>query len=1159
MPESGNIQKGGHQGFVLPLEQLFDELLQAGFARDRLGYATRLRVQELLNGLVENIDQEGLKFRLAVLICQSAEEQGRFYEIFDSVASRFLVAEVRDIETPESRKKPVKKEPEKPETPAKQENTPPPAPKREQTRESIKAARSGPISIELKFRDDGYRPWNLPGMEAVVRPLREKEPLGAEDWDIPQTIDKTIRAGGVPQFQRKRRKQAPQYLLLIEQKSVRDHLAGLYADLAQEFVRRDVDADYYFYSREPNQCWKDRRDPSSYTSIERLHAEFPNTRLILIGEPDGLLAMEPRPKDAGDKFMPKVLLYPSERAFRLKAEWPAVALLNTKSTADWGGPEEALSVLFPVAPATIKGLGSLMEQWINRISCRPYFWKSGHPEPLPPSFQHTDLEPETIRKNIKNLKVYLGRQGYAWLCAISVYPEIYWQLTKILHDEAISATDVPDESLRTELWHLNLLRLSRLEWLRRGYIPSEYRQELRNGLPPANAADVRRQLLEVLGLDENKPPKDSYAEKDRIYTMALYDHERFVIAEQPDPVREAALREKLQEDLQVQGVAVSDIEDAVGRSLFENLPQVQTESVRNYWVLWADDHPGNNDGFEKEVAAREAIRFVNAKSTTEALKALETQKFDLVISDVSRSGIKDAGIKMMQEFKKLGYDIPVIFFTHPNYVRDHREELLSLGAVEVVAGFEALRSIFFEEIGKKRAQNEENLEKIRFLEDAKRVSKAVCRVVTPDGNLGTGMLLSGNYLLTARHVVNNLELLQDTVVEFNFEKDEQGITLPVQQYRLDPSDVIFSPPDELDFIRVKVINRSEAPLSQWGYIEPEQSYIFTVGEVLCLIHHAYGKEKQIELNKTIAAVDEYLYYDENNIAIPGATGAPVLNRQLQAVAMHHARKEHMVFGDTPRVEVREGIMMWEIIQRINSELKSEKEEYIQVESQQSVPNPPPQYQQSEPEMIFVKGGTFKLGNKVPVTLSDFEIGKYPVTQKLWMEIMGNNPSRFNGDDLPVDSVSWEDCQEFLKKLNEKFPGRNYRLPTEAEWEYAARGGDSSKGFEYAGSYNLDEVGWYSGNSDSKTHPVGQKRANELGINDMSGNVWEWCQDWFEDYVSTSQNDPIGPINGKDRVLRGGCWGYHSGNCRVEARSYGWPADRFSYYGFRLALGSPFPI
>jgi len=175
------------------------------------------------------------------------------------------------------------------------------------------------------------------------------------------------------------------------------------------------------------------------------------------------------------------------------------------------------------------------------------------------------------------------------------------------------------------------------------------------------------------------------------------------------------------------------------------------------------------------------------------------------------------------------------------------------------------------------------------------------------------------------------------------------------------------------------------------------------------------------------------------------------------------------------------------------------------------------------EMVYVEGGTFTMGgtseqgsdafdDEKPthrVTLSAFHIGKYEVTQGLWREVMGSNPSLNKaGDDYPVERVSWEDCQEFVRKLNAR-TGLKFRLPTEAEWEYAARGGRKSRGYKYSGSNSLGDVAWYEANSGGGTHPVGRKSPNELGLYDMSGNVWEWCQDWYGDYGSSSQTDPAG--------------------------------------------------
>jgi formylglycine-generating enzyme required for sulfatase activity len=187
-----------------------------------------------------------------------------------------------------------------------------------------------------------------------------------------------------------------------------------------------------------------------------------------------------------------------------------------------------------------------------------------------------------------------------------------------------------------------------------------------------------------------------------------------------------------------------------------------------------------------------------------------------------------------------------------------------------------------------------------------------------------------------------------------------------------------------------------------------------------------------------------------------------------------------------------------------------------------------------------------------VTVSDFYIGKYEVTQKQWVDVMGSNPSKFKGDDLPVEMVSWNDVQKFIEAVNQK-TGKKYRLPTEAEWEYAARGGNKSKGNKYSGGNNIDDVAWYGGNSGSRTQAVGTKSANELGIYDMSGNVWEWVSDWYGEYSSSAQTNPAGPSSGSGRVDRGGGWNYSAGRCRVSARDGDHPGNRYGNIGFRLVL------
>lgn len=244
----------------------------------------------------------------------------------------------------------------------------------------------------------------------------------------------------------------------------------------------------------------------------------------------------------------------------------------------------------------------------------------------------------------------------------------------------------------------------------------------------------------------------------------------------------------------------------------------------------------------------------------------------------------------------------------------------------------------------------------------------------------------------------------------------------------------------------------------------------------------------------------------------------------------------------------------------------------QQQEQQPVEHQPeserPQSNLPEIEMVWVSGGTFTMGatseqgsdafdSEKPahsVTLSGYYIGKYEVTQAQWKAVMGNNPSYFKGDNLPVEQVSWNDVQEFIRKLNQQ-TGKSYRLPTEAEWEYAARGGSNSRGYKYSGSNNIGSVAWYDGNSGNTTHAVGTKSPNELGIYDMSGNVYEWCQDWYGSsyYSNSPQRNPQGPASGSDRVCRGGSWIYSARGFRVSFRDYYSPVIRSYDLGFRLVL------
>jgi formylglycine-generating enzyme required for sulfatase activity/serine/threonine protein kinase len=258
------------------------------------------------------------------------------------------------------------------------------------------------------------------------------------------------------------------------------------------------------------------------------------------------------------------------------------------------------------------------------------------------------------------------------------------------------------------------------------------------------------------------------------------------------------------------------------------------------------------------------------------------------------------------------------------------------------------------------------------------------------------------------------------------------------------------------------------------------------------------------------------------------------------------------------------------IAKIEDYLKSEagRKKLAAQQAKEKLKSLPSPIQKLLRDMVYVRGGTFTMGctseqnncydHEKPshrVTLSSFNIGKYEVTQTQWQAVMGTNPSDNKGcGECPVEQVSWNDIQKFIKKLK-KLTGKRFRLPTEAEWEFAARGGTRSRGYQYAGGNNMSSVAWYEDNSNKKNHPVGQKQSNELGLYDMAGNVWEWCSDWYgRNYYNTSpSSNPKGPSSGAYRVLRGGGFYDSASDCRVAFRYFSAPSFRFNNYGFRVAL------
>jgi hypothetical protein len=512
-------------------EPLLQELSASGFY---FGVDTWLRLYRWLSLQVdkpEDVRQpEQLRFALSALLCHTEDQQRLFAAAFD----RYFQTGAGSANPVLPGLSPAAKAAPPPET-----AIPAAATAAGKETAPIATTRIGPIRVNLRFPNNALRVWNHAEMDKAMQPLREKEWADSYDWDIPGSIRQTIRAGGIPQFVYQRRKRAPSYLVLIEQRSLRDHLAAFYREMVLEMNRRDIDADYYFYDTIPHQVWKERNSPHHRIPIERLAGEQPEARLLLIGAAEAYLAL-PR-------------LSPSNLAFQLREHWPQLALMCSNPVPDWGRRELALCQLFPVVPASAEGLASLLRQWNASYAFTPAYWTQEHPEPSLPQLAFRGREvPEEV---ILQLRRYLGSGAFRWLCATAWYPELYFEMSSLFHDEAIPPRTDYSEWEQNLVWWVAMYRLFRLPWFRNGHLPGHIRESLRNLLPEEDAFQVREQILRILQLPENAPPPGSYADTTQTFTMAWLASEQ----------QGGSIGDFLPMHISLNA---GDIEDAIGRKIW---------------------------------------------------------------------------------------------------------------------------------------------------------------------------------------------------------------------------------------------------------------------------------------------------------------------------------------------------------------------------------------------------------------------------------------------------------------------------------------------------------------------------------------------------------------------------------------------------------------
>lgn len=614
-----------HLPDIPPFHRMLRRLNANGFL---LGVDTYLRVAEYWQAAEtdEALTTEALKAQLSALLCRSAEQQEVFGQVFDTFLPKGIKPLVNDGESkPEQEQRtdpkpptPIKTDEKKsPERSIPERPFIPPNP----------SEKIAPVLPLLNFPEEPLRVWNLTEMGPAMTPLQEKVWTDSTEWDVPGTIRAITRAGGYPKLVFKKRKQAPRYLALIEQQSPRDHLAGYAAELVREINRRDLEAEFYFFDKNPGHCWKEQREQQTHISIERLRSEWSGARLLLLSH--------------ASHFVNPATGTPSNLALELPDDFSNVALLATNANVEWGAAERSLSSLMPVVPMSVEGLGKLMAAWNG--AAQPSFeeWQAILPEQSPPKLTDGYRQPDPSEVFMEVYR-YLGNEAFMWLCACAVFPELYFELTCILHDEAIPLSADLSQWQRNERWNQALRLLSRLEWFRKGELPETLAEELKKNLTPTDLLLLEGEIKRILAISKNQVSDQSYA---------------------------AELRNEL----------------------FDWL------ASQSFRVLWIDDRPQNNQQYRDSWSKSLGIYFKLATTSSEAHGYLNNERFDLVISDLGRPGEELTGQITLDIVAKRA---PVVFFTNKRGL-NLRGSLLSAGAKEVTNSVGVLSELVREELRKK--------------------------------------------------------------------------------------------------------------------------------------------------------------------------------------------------------------------------------------------------------------------------------------------------------------------------------------------------------------------------------------------------------------------------------------------------------------------------
>lgn len=1037
------------------------------------------------------------------------------------------------------------------------------------------------LIAELESKNKPPYIWNIdiPNVEnielgedydQVLNKLRQRTADEYRRLDLAQTVKATIQNAGMVDFRYRQMTRPPEYLLLIDQQSGSNHQAQLFDYLYRSFREEEIYIERFFFDGDPRLCYN-----AAYPAgiaLKELQQRFYNARLLLVTNGYSLLS----------PFSGKLAKWTD-----LFSPWQQRSLLSPRPTADWGRREQQLEERFRVLPASLQGLDYLVEQWDAGEDANFSDWAA----------KVTDAPRTAIELTgglIPSLKQHYSPEMLRWIAACAVYPALHWDLTLYLGQ--LLAT--PDQPL---LSVANLMQLNRLPWLVQGEMPPEVRALLIDWLEqhhPATLQLVRERLQDVL--QQNQPPQDSVAWEDYSMNIALNEWLR-TQDQQRKKELEKEIAQKLEAGIEADFTVVKYL-DRERTPLDFMVPNSWKKYIhhggrtglgwKEIWkevlaagllwlgllalVIWyqpkeicagelVTDLPFMEEGKVLCIATPADRILLNEWLAREALGRREFETVDSLIEDSSNQPIDLLQYPILSSDSLYSESIMNLAVDYYNFGVPYGNQADSLLQLQdtlyqsqrdsaCIYHFAAAYRLDSLNNSIRNAQRWCLNSNITYPLASFGLSKSDCCApctvevinASRDASYYNWDFGNGETSQEARPFAPSYEQPGTYTIQL-IARNAQATDTLSKSFEICDSTVIIDKDVDTDGDGI-VDSEDECP-DKRGIVQNKGCPKGIV---------KWQKEIDIFYSNVLEAMKTKVAAQTDNVALVEDYKKRLSDARLKKI------------DELKKINPEINDWLVGLFKIEANELLLELRKKIIKESIDAQPTDPTTSADcpSCPEMVFVQGGTFEMGcteeqsnckdDEKPVhsvTLSDFYIGKYEVTQQQWQNIMGDNPSSFKGcANCPVESVSWNDIQDFIIKLNQR-TDRNYRLPTEAEWEYAARGGQKSKMYLFAGSNDADTVAWYYYNSANKTEEVGTRISNELGIYDMSGNVWERCQDLYGIYPSTAQTNPRGANNGSFRVIRGGSWDFNPRYCRVASRSRSGPEFSGSSGGFRLVHSS----